>query len=496
MERNYATYLDLEITPFVFDTIQELVIVKQINEHATLRLKGIVQEEQGTHYLKMSHAEQNISVGLKGGQMDAAMLFQGMVRNIQVHQVRNVYHIELEAVSLSYKLDVVRKERTFQDIQMTYTQLIDQVVQDYSGAQMVDEASNGAVIAKVILQYRETDWEFLKRMASRFYTGLIPSTAFDTPKVHFGLPSLGYKGEVRAFHYRVRKQMELFQQSVRGQIPALQESDCIFYEVETDQWLDIGMEVSFDEQRVVVYGVRIEMEEGLLKPVYTLASRLGASQQKRYNMPIVGVSLQGKVIAVAKDLIKAHLNIDSAQDVNKAFWFPYSTIYASEDNAGWYCMPEIGDDIRIYFPTHKEEDAIAISSVQKPEPEGSQGSGGGAAAASGSSGSAQGNTGGGGNDPMQDPKIKTIKTINGKMIVLAPDHILITGDGVSILLSDADGISITSSKNVSVKATEEVILTSKKVTISAQEKIEMTSKGSSLILEDLVDIKGTQVHQN
>ncbi|WP_127488584.1 hypothetical protein [Paenibacillus ehimensis] len=476
-ERSYATYQDLEVTPFTFESIQELAIVKQINEHATLRLTGIVPEELKASYMEMSHARMNIAVTQKTEQGGKIHLFQGMIMSMQIHQVRDVYQLELEAVSLSYQFDVTRKDRTFQDAGMAYSQLVDQVVQDYDGADVMDAASNGAAIGRVVLQYRETDWELLKRLASHFHTGLVPAVAFDTPRVHFGVPDLGFKGEVNAYHYRVHKRMELYQESVRGLVPELSESDCIFYEVETDQVFEIGMEVTFDRQRLVVYEVRVSMLDGLLKYTYLLATRQGLSRRKQYNMAIVGASLQGKVIAVTKDKIKAHLNIDPAQDAGKAFWFPYSTIYASEDNAGWYCMPENGDDVRIYFPTHKEEDAIAVSSVPKPKSE-------------------AGAAGGSGSDPMEDPSIKTIKTKNGKMIVLAPDHILITGDGVSITLSDADGISIVSSKNVTLKAAEEVTMTSKKITISAQEKIELTCKASSVVLEDRVDVKGTQVHNN
>ncbi|MOA10097.1 hypothetical protein D3C78_1299720 [compost metagenome] len=97
---------------------------------------------------------------------------------------------------------------------------------------------------------------------------------------------------------------------------------------------------------------------------------------------------------------------------------------------------------------------------------------------------------------MQDPEIKTIKTKNGKMIVLAPDQIMITGDGVSIVLSDEDGIFITSSKDVKVSATENVMIQSKNVIISASEKVEMTCKSSSLLIENDVVLKGNQVRNN
>jgi len=40
-------------------------------------------------------------------------------------------------------------------------------------------------------------------------------------------------------------------------------------------------------------------------------------------------------------------------------------MYASEDGSGWYCMPEMGDDVRIELPNTNEGDAFAVSSVSK-----------------------------------------------------------------------------------------------------------------------------------
>ena len=51
--------------------------------------------------------------------------------------------------------------------------------------------------------------------------------------------------------------------------------------------------------------------------------------------------------------------------IGGARWFPYATVYSSGDGTGWYCMPEIGDKIRLYFPTEKEQDAYVISAYHE-----------------------------------------------------------------------------------------------------------------------------------
>ena len=62
-------------------------------------------------------------------------------------------------------------------------------------------------------------------------------------------------------------------------------------------------------------------------------------------------------------MVKINLEIDGNQDEGTARWFPYSTVYSSPDGTGWYCMPEVGDAIRLYFPDNEEKNAYAISSV-------------------------------------------------------------------------------------------------------------------------------------
>ncbi|GJM74475.1 hypothetical protein HMSSN036_66910 [Paenibacillus macerans] len=285
--------------------------------------------------------------------------------------------------------------------------------------------------------------------------GIVPAAMDERILCYVGLPELGSKGKLTVHNYRVQKRMDLYQQAQRARIPGVSQHDFVFYEVESPQVLDVGHEVEFNGKKLLVSQVGMVLEQGVLKRRYTLAREGGLVIPKQYNTMIVGASVQGQVLAVSKDTVKVHLNMDSAQDEGTACWLPYSTIYASADNAGWYFMPEQGDNVRIYFPTHEEKDAFATSSVAKSGGSGGGASGGGAPGSG--VGAAGAGTGVGGSDPMQDPEIKTLKTKNGKMIVLAPDYIMISGDGVSILLEDENGITLTSSKDIKVTATENVI---------------------------------------
>lgn len=495
MEGTQNSYIVIE--PFELKQLQELKIEKRMNEHVRLTLKGIVPESRKDSYVQMADAQTEIVVKEIDGEGNRVTLFHGMILDVEVQMVNGVYSISARAVSSTYKLDVKPVDRSFQQIGLAYRSVMNQVVDAYPQADFIDYASNGSSLESMVLQYRESDWQLLMRLASHFYTGVVPAAMDGRILCYIGLPRLGGKGKLTVHNYRVKKRMDLYQQALRARIPGVSQHDFVFYEVESPQVLDLGHEVEFAGKKLLVSEVAMLLEQGEFKRRYTLAREGGLVVPKQYNSMIVGASVQGKVLAVSKDTVKVHLNMDASQDEGGACWLPYSTIYASADNAGWYFMPEQGDQVRVYFPTHEEKDAFATSSVAKAG--GASGSGTAGAGAGTATGSGAGPGAGGagaGGDPMQDPEIKTLKTKNGKMIVLAPDYIMISGNGVSILLEDENGITLTSSKDIKVTATENVILQSKNITLAASEKVEMSCKDSSLVIENDVALKGNQVRNN
>ena len=54
---------------------------------------------------------------------------------------------------------------------------------------------------------------------------------------------------------------------------------------------------------------------------------------------------------------------DASGTWQDAFYFPYSTVAASPDGSGWYCMPKAGDSVRIFFPEKDEKEGYAVSSI-------------------------------------------------------------------------------------------------------------------------------------
>jgi hypothetical protein len=93
---------------------------------------------------------------------------------------------------------------------------------------------------------------------------------------------------------------------------------------------------------------------------YTLKEKGSFYTKQTFNEDLIGASLRGTVREIREDSVRVDIAGDTGQSDFK--WFPYATPFSQPDGYGWYFMPEIGDEIRLRFPSEKEDDAIDISS--------------------------------------------------------------------------------------------------------------------------------------
>ena len=68
---------------------------------------------------------------------------------------------------------------------------MDKVLKNQKDAEILDCATKGAVIPDFLLQYEESDWNFLVRLASHFHTFMVPDCRAAHGRAYFGIPDLG-----------------------------------------------------------------------------------------------------------------------------------------------------------------------------------------------------------------------------------------------------------------------------------------------------------------
>ena len=167
------------------------------------------------------------------------------------------------------------------------------------------------------------------------------------------------------------------------------------------------------------------------------------------------------------------MKISISEDENKENtgerWFPFSTVYSSSDGAGWYCMPEAGDKIRLYLPSYNEADAYVCSAVHENDEEGIR----------------------------TNPEFKIWRNKYGKEIRLTPDSILLTNNkGNSVELSDKRGIQIKSSGSMYLKAGGRMQISSENagIEMSASSRIRIQQGEAEMLLQDGVQVTGAKVN--
>jgi phage baseplate assembly protein gpV len=309
-------------------------------------------------------------------------------------------------------------------------------------------------------------------MASRFNTGLVAEATMDKPKFWFGIPEGKEAGEFQEVFYSVKKRIAAYRDSAANYIPGIVESDFVYYELQTEQPMNIGDIVRLNGKQLYVFETRVTIEESVLKNLCVLAPKNGLKQNLKLHPRVTGVTVNGTVIDLQKDQLKVHLEIDQEQDKSKAYWFPYTTSYTTEGNTGWYCMPELGDTVSLYFPNAKEEEGVVCNSIR------------------------QGSQGG---NKIDDPGVKYFRTKFGKELMFNDKQIVITGKDGEILinLEEEKGIEIYSEKDIKIQCKNDMFIdVGHKMTVTAGDEIGIKCKASNIVMDGVTYIKGTNVKEN
>ncbi|MFF2484366.1 phage tail protein [Paenibacillus sp. NPDC058071] len=351
---------------------------------------------------------------------------------------------------------------------MAYSAAFDEAAEAYPDAEVIDQASNGKSIGGFLVQYKETDWELTKRLASHFHAAVAPICSVQGIKYYIGLPDHPAKRRLEQFNYTMVNDLKEYRLKSAAQGAGLQAQDFIRYEVTTNEIFELCDVVEFKNRSLYVCQAVTEFKNSVLVHTYRFMDANGIRFDKTYNPVLAGTSLFGKVLGVKNDTVKVFLDIDKDQDDATASWFPYSTIYSSPDGSGWYCMPENGDQIRVYFPDADDGNAFAASSV---------------------------NLSSSNDQKRSDPAVKSISTKYGKEIVLKPGAVEIIGGGKLLMrLTDDGGIEINSDKKITLQAEEDIEINGSRVVIQGEEGVDLKQASASLTIIDDVTMSGGKVN--
>jgi hypothetical protein len=350
----------------LFHNLQEFRLEKKVNDHGRVYLKGIVADNRqiAAEYLDLMDSEAGIEVRGNG-----TVIFAGIITRVEILAANQYFEMVVEAASCSYELDIQKKRRSFQNVDLTCEALLQAILSDYPGAGFsIDAKLKTAKLGRIYIQYDETDFEFLQRVAAECHAVLIPEVTVGKPWFHFGIPAGKSGGNLQTACFSIKNDLARYRYTSSNLInPGNQETDFIIYRTEErEQFLDPGHWVEFDGQKLLVYQATVTKIKSELKQECLLTTANGFKPDPVHNNRLVGVVLQGKVIDRQNDQVKVHLAIDSQQDKTTACWFSYASFYTAAGHTGLYIMPELGDTVNLYCPSYDETEAFVINSLREP----------------------------------------------------------------------------------------------------------------------------------
>lgn len=435
--------------PLEFVSVTELEFRQVAGDHGWLEIRGAIKENMEETGIHMD-ADSNIDVYVSE---EERLLFSGIPVSIKLEHGEKP-EVVLKAASRTILMDIEKKNRSFQYKTMNYSKLIEEIVRENDGDFLIQEEKEDCIPAPLI-QYRETNWQFLKRLASCYGCHLFASAAGKKPQVCLGTRAGEKKEEVKT-PWQIKKQVEeylRFRKMADGM-----ESDFLQCEVTSNVSCQIGDIIRCSDIDFQVAGICGKFKNGGFQYTYQLVREGGLPIAECRNPYVKGCSFTGTVLAAGRNQVKIHLDMDKNQEEGDAYWYP---IHRTD----WYCMPEEGSTAFLCIPGDDEKEAY-VTGIQRRDGEE--------------------------NKKAQKPQNKYMGTAEGKELKFAPGSVSLHAaeNRIRIELSEGRGIRIKSRKGIRLDAGGVWKCHGKTVRIESEERVVLHTDRTAIVLDDMIQVKG------
>lgn len=443
----------VRIDPFGFVGLEDIRIDQKVNEHARAVVYGLLDSEHIDGYREML-LDDDLWVKIRiFGEDTKGDLFCGIVKAYELHSKASLHYLKLELVSGTYQMDQKQHIRVFQEEQKNYEKMYEVITKEYFQNGIVFGERAKSTVKDLVVQYKETDWEFASRLAASSGEFLIPEVLTMGIRYFTKFPK---RGSV------VLPETERYKRYKKRLLPGMEratEALCFT----SREIHDMGDQVIVGGRPFCIFQIQSHLQQGELLHEYHLVPEGECFCNKRFAERMAGVSMLGTVKKVKRDTVFIEL-LEDEYKTSSYRWFPFLTVYSSQDGTGWYCMPEEGDQVRLLFPDADEKNAYVISAVHLPTENG-----------------------------RSNPDEKSFKNKYNKEIRFTPEKLLITNNAGSFIeISDDHGIWIESDKDIHIRAKGQMAVVSEEqdVTLSAENVLRLRQKETSIKLSEDIILSG------
>ena len=418
-----------------------------VNEHGW----AVVEGEAGENALEqlqgaVAGREQVIMVRDETGAEQP--LFAGVIRSAGLITYGGYNRFRIELQSGTIQMDQVKRSRSFQDVAQTYSQVAQRVASGYEDGAVIPTVGLDKPLEVPVIQYRETDWEFLKRMASWCGGVVVPETHYAYPRIWFGFPDRAFTCTFPEDCYTSGISQRYYE--LGGPAAGNRRADFFYYDVPSSQMCDLGWYTVFRGQEFLICEKWAKLERGELLFTYRLGKPGLGYGRKEYNDRISGMTILGEVLSTKRETVCLKLDIDEGW----APGGPYPYTWRPETGNMMYCMPQVGTRVSLYFPSCDEQAAIAVNCVR---------------------------TNGSSCARMSDPSKRSFVTEHGKEMNLYPQEMsLLGGANGTVKLEDETGITVSTDKKIRIIAKQSVLVNGKTLAVAAPAGELVLAKGNAL----------------
>ena len=342
-------YADLKfISSFAMEKILDFQTWEIPGEHARGSFRLLLSEnETGINGM-------NTPIQLCRKENAAGALFSGYPEKVEIKEESGYRVADIQAVSGTILLDQKKCNRVFQKRAQTYMGIANTVTADTEHSACILPGSDMQT-GGTLIQYQETDWNFLKRMASQLGLPLVPDISYYYPRFYLGLP----EGEKKELGEILSCDMcfDGRYYAVSGKC-LVDREDFICYDVVTRTSLSLGDRVTYEGRELLVSRKKTELAGGEVIFTYRLAGNSYTWVPWEDNPDYTGMSFVGSIVGTQGEQVEVAFDIDKTAAGGNRYGFAPAT------GNLMYCMPQKGTKTALYIGNGDEAQGIATGCIR------------------------------------------------------------------------------------------------------------------------------------
>lgn len=387
-------------------------IVTEMQKHGMCRLTGVLEDGLEAQQILSSMDDIPINIITTGDCIE--VLFRGIIKKAEINVVSGVYHIHILAATLSEMLDRTKKQRSFQDVTMTYEQAVGRVLEPYGHLIAFYSENAQETLNEPVIQYGETDWEFLLRLGSHLHIPVYADCVSRSKVLCFGVEE-GAHVNIEGNDYHAGISEKYHEADERRD--SVTRKDYLYYRITCDENYRIGDEINAGAYRFIIFKKSAELVHEKLEFTYWAGGCGNLYIPYIGHDRLVGMEFSGTVADTQAEKVRIRLKIDEPYEGADYDW---NWVPASGNIM--YAMPERETSVRLSFGSETASEGIATSNARD------------------SSGS------------ILEWQNRTFMTGAGKKAEFYPERLAFQGGNGQIALSDGKAVAFTGMEKLEIIA--------------------------------------------